>query len=51
MEGDGFPCDLYLFFRDLVRSKELTSRVCTIDFEALVGTREFLKQTEIVECG
>ena len=30
-------------------SEELTGRVCAIDFETFVRTREFLKEAEIVK--
>ena len=51
MQSNGFPCNLYLFFRNLMCSEELTGRVCAIDLEAFIWAREFLDETKIVKCG
>ncbi len=45
------PCNLYLFFRDLMCREKLTGGVCAIDLESFVWAREFLNETEIVKSG
>jgi hypothetical protein len=34
-----------------MRSEKLMGRVCAIDLESFVWVREFLDETEVVECG
>jgi hypothetical protein len=51
VQGNGFPDRLYLFFGDAMGDEKLPGGVGAIDFEAFVGTRELLEETEIVKGG
>src|SRR5689334_8834798 len=51
VQGNRFPCSLYLLFRDLMCGEELTNGIGAIDLEPFVLARELLEETEIVKCG